>query len=109
MTDLAPDWCIFNGREIWEKYDNGNWKFIFIVNKNVSSVKRTVRPGFPYDTYGTSLMCFGSFDNGEAEELFTRWNGSDDPVWVWGKILKKLLKERYAELRELVKQQSQNI
>lgn len=106
--DLAPDWCIFNGREIWEKYKNGNWKFIFIVNKNASSVKRTVRPGFPYDTYGSSFMCFSSYDNGGVKELFTRWNGFDGPVWVWGKILKKLLKERYTDLRELVKQQSQN-
>lgn len=103
--NLAPEWSILNGKEMWEEYSQGNWRCIFILNRNAVNISKTVRPGFPFDAYGVSLMCFASYCDGGAEELISRWNGYEDFETNWESVLESVLGDRLHELREFANKQ----
>lgn len=97
---LAEDWCITYGEDIFNLYAKDGQNSLYILKRNdAETTPKQYGKGFPKDSYGLSFIAVYVDAEGEIINVTSRWNTiQEDDHFLTIEELKKLLGNDFKKL-----------
>lgn len=92
FKNWTADWCITASELAFDGYSKGGEnRFFLLLRDDYRDVPKKPCPGFPDDSYGTSIYCVIVNPDGSIDSVTNRWNtlsvADDDPEGFLRKLL----------------------